>query len=408
MKKIIIIGGGFGGVYAARYLAKLAENSELEITLVNKSNYFLFTPLLHEVATGGLSPGSTLEPLREIFRDQNVNLLQTEVKNIDLAKKIVTTKIGKLNYDYLVLATGAETNYYGAIGAEKYSLGLKNMSDAIALCNKLIDSCEQAAQTDDVETRKKLLTAVVVGGGATGVELAAEIVEFWQENLENYYQDTRIKKGEMRVLLVASSAELLPQFPPQLRQIAYETLTEKGVKIKTNASVTEVTAESVKLADGKIIAAQTVVWVAGVKAKNLTFTSSQTPETAPNGRLNLDPYLRLIGQENVYALGDMAGTSPMLAQVAVQQGRTVARNIAAQISDKPLKIFRYRQKGLLISLGQWRAAGEILGLTLHGRAMWWLWRTIYLFNFLSWRKRFRIAAEWTINLFYPRDITRLN
>ncbi len=281
------------------------------------------------------------------------------------------------------------------------------MSDAIALRNKLIDSCEQAAQTDDVETRKKLLTAVVVGGGATGVELAAEIVEFWQENLENYYQDTRIKKVEVRVLLVASSAELLPQFPPQLRQIAYETLTEKGVKIKTNASVTEVTAESVKLADGKIIAAQTVIWVAGVKAKNLTFAGSQIAETAPNGRLNLDPYLRLLGQENVYALGDMAGTSPMLAQVAVQQAKTVARNIAASLSHKPLQIFKYRQKGLLVSLGQWQAAGEIWGLTLHGRAMWWLWRTIYLFNFLSWRKRFRIAAEWTINLFYPRDITRL-
>lgn len=410
--KIIIVGGGFGGVYAARDLARRRKRAKetgtkIEITLINKSNYFLFTPLLHEVATGGLSLGSILEPLREIFREQAVDLLQSEVKNIDLQKKIVTTKSGKLNYDYLILATGAETNYYGIAGAEKYSLSLKNTGDAIALRNKLIDSCEQALVANDGETRKRLLTAVVVGGGATGVELAAEIAEFWQENLKNYYRHTSIKPAEARVILVASSPELLPQFPPRLRQIARKALLEKGVEVLTDSNVIEVTPDGVKLANGRMIAAQTTVWVAGVRAKNLTFVGRIRAEMTANGRLNLDPYLRVVGQDSVYALGDLAGTAPMLAQVAVQQGRAAARNIAASIASRPLKFFKYRQKGLLLSLGQWRAAGEILGVTFHGRAMWWLWRTVYLFNFLSWRKRFRIATEWTVNLFYPRDITRL-
>lgn len=389
--KIVIVGGGFGGAYTARYLKRFAKTGRAEITLINRNNYFLFTPLLHEVATGGLSEHSVIEPIREIFHDSSVHFVQAEVKTIDTKKKVVLTSAGKITYDYLVLSTGSETNYYATVGAEKYSYTLKNLSDAVTLRKQIINNYE-----------KGKTKFAVIGGGATGVELAAELIEFLNETLLPYQETEELRKNTS-VTLVCASPELIPQFPSELRKIAHETLIKKGVKIKANSRVTEVNNSGIKLADGSDIESETVIWVAGVKPA-IGILPNPDDETVPE-RIKIDDYLRVVGEDNIFALGDNSGNFPMLAQVAVQEARTVARNLIATIKGSPLHPFHYNEKGLLISLGQWSAAGRLFGQIYHGRTMWWLWRTIYLFNFISWRKRFRIAAEWTINLFSRRDIS---
>jgi NADH dehydrogenase len=407
MKKahVVIVGGGFGGIYTARHLGPLIREGKVDVTLINKSNYFLFTPLLHEVATGGLSPTSVVEPIREIFRGESVHFLQDEVKTIDQANKRVITVNRTIGYDYLVVSSGAETNYYGTLGAEMNTITLKSLDDALTIRRTIIDACEKAAHIHDDEERKRLLSMVIVGGGATGVELATEIIEFLEETLCSYYGTTcHLKKSDMNVTVVAASPDLLPPFPPALREIAKKELIRKGIKVLLNETVTEVKQNRIIFKDGSFIDAGTIIWVAGVKPKSPDIAGI---EKEKNGRIKIDENLRVVGHPEIFALGDTGGSAPMLAQVAVQQGKIVAANIAATINNTPLSAFTFVEKGLLVSLGQWYAAGRLFGVTMKGPLMWWIWRTVYLFNFHSWRKRFKIGVEWTVNLFYPRDITEI-
>lgn len=426
--RIVIVGGGFGGVYTARHLKPIVEKGIAEVTIINRDNYFLFTPLLHEVATGALSSHSVVEPIREILRGSNVHFVQAEVKGIDADKKLVKTSSGPIAYDYLVVSSGATTNYYGVPGAEKYSLTLKDLSDAINIRTALIKACEKAAMTTDIEERRRLLSVLIVGGGATGVELAAELIEFMRDTLCSYYHHACFDSGDMTVTLVASSPDLLPVFPQEMRAIALEELKKRGVDVRLGVNVIEVANHEVRTGKPAVIApaapgspvphitqtaviesvilAQTIIWVAGVAATQWDIPGA---ERERGNRIKIDELLRVVGRPEIFALGDASGTYPMLAQVASQQAKIVARNITAVIESKPehMKPFSFKQKGLLASLGKWYAVGSIHGVTLKGPFMWWLWRTIYLFNFHSWRKRFRIAAEWTVDLFYPRDISSM-
>lgn len=404
MKKarVAIIGGGFGGIYTAKYLRPLIAEGKIEVTLINKTNYFLFTPLLHEVATGALSPISVVEPIRKIFINSGVNFIQDEVKSIDSLQKKISTASATIEYDYLVVSSGAETNYYGTLGAKENSLTLKDLRDAQLLRKTLINLCEKAAHITNPEERKKILSCVVVGGGATGVELAAEIVEFMKETISSYYSSCQISKDDARVSLVAASPDLLPPFPPELRELARTSLTKKGIKVMTGESVVEVKPGRIIFADKSFLEAGVVIWVAGVKPTTFDIAGA---EKERNGRIKINEFLQVSGAEGIFSLGDVSGTAPMLAQVASQQAVTVAKNIAASLLQKPLTPFIYHEKGLLVSLGHWDALGKIYGVVLTGPLMWWIWRTVYLFNFHSWRKRIKIALEWTINLFYPRDIT---
>ncbi len=407
MKKahVVIIGGGFGGIYTGRYLQPLIDEGKVDVTIINRTNYFLFTPLLHEVATGGLSAMSVVEPIREIFRHECIHFIQDEVKSINHeAKEIVTTN-RTIGYDFLVISSGAETNYYGTLGAQENTLTLKNLNDALVIRKRIIDACEKAAHIANEEERKRLLSVVVVGGGATGVELSAEIIEFMQETLCSYYSSTcHLKKTDMQVTVVAASPDLLPPFPPALREIAKNELIRKGIKVMTSETVTEVRQNKIIFADKSFIEAGMIIWVAGVKPVS---PDIEGIEKEKNGRIKIDEFLRVGGKKEIFALGDVSGTAPMLAQVASQQGRTVAQNIAATINNIPLIPFKFFEKGLLVSLGQWYAAGKIFGVTLKGPIMWFIWRGVYLFNFHSWRKRFKILVEWFVNLFYPRDITEV-
>lgn len=405
MKKahIVIVGGGFGGTYTARYLKPLIEAGKVDVTLINRTNYFLFTPLLHEVATGGLSPTSVVEPIREIFRHNNVHFIQDDVKSVDPVQKQITTSNRTIGYDYLVVSSGAETNYYGTVGAKENTLTLKDLRDAQVIRKTIIDACEKGAHIKDDEERRKVLSVVVVGGGATGVELAAEIIEFMQETLCSYYGSTcHMRKVDMQVTLVAASPDLLPPFPPALREIARKELVRKGIKVMTSETVVEVKPGKILFADKTFLEAGTIIWVAGVKPM-----SPELPSIAreKNGRITIDEFLRVTDHPEIFALGDTSGTAPMLAQVASQQAKTVAQNIGAALDGTSPVPFVFHEKGLLVSLGQGYAAGKIFGVTLKGPIMWIIWRGVYLFNFHSWRKRIKIFVEWFVNLFYPRDIT---
>ncbi len=404
-KHVVIVGGGFGGTYVARYLRPLICSDKIRVTIINRTNYFLFTPLLHEVATGGLTPESVVEPLLETFRHSNVTVLEEEVKKVEPSQKQVITSNQILNYDYLVLSSGAETNYYGTPGAKENTMTLKDLADAKNIRKHLIDLCEKIEAVKDNEAeRTKLLSCIIVGAGPTGVELAAEAMEFMHQILKDYYHES-FNKTHININLVAASPDVLPMFPIELRKIARDVLVRKGIKVMTNEQVMGVEPGKIIFADKSFLEGSTIIWVAGVKPINIEL---QGAEREKNGRVKIDEYLRVIGSPEVagiYSLGDASGTAPMLAQVATQQGKTVAQNIIATLENKPLVKFKYFEKGMLVSLGQWYAAGKIFGMVMKGPLMWLLWRGVYLFNFHSTKKRLVIAGEWLVNFFYPRDIT---
>lgn len=429
---IVILGAGFGGTYVAKKLLSYVKKGRIDLTIVNSTNYFLFTPLLHEVATGSLTPTSVAEPLREIFRGSGVSIAQGAVESIDRTNK--TIKLSghsdcTLTYDYLVIATGATSNHYNIPGAEKFTLPLKSLYDAARIRSQVINSFEQAIFAKDETERAKLLTFVVVGGGATGVETAAEMADFVRGIGRRYYQDTKgcefsdsriCKPEEIAVDLIHMGSEVLEMFSPRLRKAAQKRLIDKGVVLHLNTSVTEATGQGLKLSTNTTIQSNTVIWTAGVKPIIPQFAGDMPPLVA--GRLSVDEYFRVNGDPHIFALGDVAGyidrgtlekeptktkPLPMLAQVAVAEARTVALNLISSIRERKLHQLRYHSKGSMVSVGQWFAIGEIFSMHIFGRFTWWLWRTVYLFKFASWKKRIRIGFEWALELIYPRDITKL-
>lgn len=397
-KKVVIVGGGFGGVYTARNLQKYFDCDSLDVTLINRANFFLFTPLLHEVATGGLTPDSIVEPIREVFRGTCVKIVEDNVVEIDRTAKIVKTANTTYSYDYLVVSPGAETSYFGIPGAKEHSFSLKNLQDAVALRNHIINVCETAVSTKN----KDLLSVAIVGAGPTGVELTAELVEYMQHTLCAYYKNSGFTTEDIKVSIITATPDLVSMFPEKMRILAAEELHRKGVEIKANAIVSKVEPGLLTFKDESTLKAHTIIWVAGVTP---TVSEIKGLEAGPKGRMEVNESLQSVHNPEIFSLGDAGGSHPMLAQVAVQQGEAVATNIHALIHNIPLVKFNFFQKGLLISVGQWYAIGNFGKITLHGRLMWVLWRGIYLFNFLSWRKRFEIVSEWFVNLFYPRDIT---
>lgn len=418
---IVILGAGFAGTYTARRLEPLVKKGVIDLTIVNRTNYFLFTPLLHEAATGGISVTSTAESLQEIFRNSPIKVRETEALGVDSERRVLKTKDGDINYDYLVVSAGAETNFYNVPGAKENSLVLKNLLDAVTIRDRIITAFEKAAVISNVEERKKMLTFVVVGGGPTGVELVAEIAELVYETLCPYYSATGVSCDGASVVLLSGDKNLLMQLDPKVGNKAQSVLKKKGVTVKLQMLVTKVNANGVEFGNGDPLAANTIIWVGGVKPYDLAIPGTEKHQT---GRIKIDSFLRAIGTsavQTIFVAGDIAALEvpskgdkparplPMLAQVAEEQSKVLAHNIMAAIQNAPqkMKAFHYKSKGTLVSLGQWSATGDIFGIQIGGPIAWWIWRTVYLFKFNSWRKRFKIAAEWTINLFYSRDITKL-
>ena len=417
---VVIIGAGFGGVYVAKYLVSELGDA-VEITIINRDNYFLFTPLLHEVATGSLSYQSVIEPVAEMFRGTHVHFAETEAHHIDFENKTVEAESQTFPYDYLVIASGSKTNFFGVPGVAEHAIMLKTLSDAMALRKRIIETIKKASRVSNPEERKHLISFVIVGGGPTGVELTAELSEFVQQVARSYYSKA-LEANEISITLIASGADLIPQFSPQVRAKALSVLKGKGIEILLGTAVTEIQADGVQTKDAhgtRFIPAGTIVWAAGVQA--VLPEMKGEAHVHKSGRLMVNGSLQVEGHTDAFAIGDEAIPAmkegempvPQLAQSAVEEAKIAAKNISelvrsAQENRTPaLSGFTYRSKGMLISLGSWQAAGDAFGFHLSGPIMWFVWRTTYLFKFIPWRKRLSIVFEWTINLLSPRDISEV-
>lgn len=413
-KRIVIIGGGFAGVYALKNLHKFFHRSGLkknvEISLISKKNYFLFTPLLHEVATGSLNPENIIEPIREMLRCCLDSFFLGEVLSVDFDKKKILMSERELEYDYLVLALGSETNFYGISGAEENSFTLKSLEDALKIKNSIIAKAEKAISSKDIVEKKQLLSFVIAGGGPTGVEFAGELLEFLHSGFGKYF-----KKAEMRlaqISLVQKDKELLPSFDEKIRKKTLEILQKKGIHVFLNSSIKEVSPFSVTLDSGEEIPASMVVWTAGVKPAGLDLIANNPIEKV-SGKIKVNQYLQIPTYPEVFSAGDGAFIEdvrfprgvPALAQTAEAEAKKVAENIFLSFSNKNLSSFSYQHKGDMISLGQWMALGKISGVVFWGRIAWWFWRTLYLSKMISFRKKIRVAFDWTLDLFFKRDVS---
>lgn len=327
-----------------------------------------------------------------------------------MIKKEVSLSLNKkIPYDILVVALGSTTNFFKTVGAEKYAYTLKNLDDAKKLRNHFLDTFEMASLETDSTKRKEMLSFIIVGGGPTGVELAAEAAELFFDTFYGYYKKS-INVDDISLSLINSGEKLLRPFKKKFQKYAERTLLGKQVKVINNTYISEITNDGVITADGKKIPAKTVVWAAGVRAHHI-----QCPLSLKEigGCLAVNNYLQIPNHKDVFVLGDMAHVStnderglPMLAQVARQEGIITGENIGRLISGKKMKIFKYTSRGNLVSLGQWHAIADLHFIAFTGTFAWFVWRTIYLHNFASWRKRLKITLDWTINIFSKRDITR--
>jgi NADH dehydrogenase len=388
------VGGGFGGLACAKALA----GKPVDVLLVDSHDYHLFTPLLYQVATALLNPADIIYPFRSVLRRlRNVRFYQASIAHIDLERRALTTSRGReLTYDYLVLATGSTTDYFGNADLTERTLAMKTLEEAQRLRNHLLACLEHAAQSDDEAEQRRWLTFVIVGGGATGVEYAGAVSEFRKLVVREYPE---FSADLMRIVVVEGDDLLLPAFPEKLGRYAQRTLERLGVEVRSGALLVSVEPGSARLSSGEELATETVVWSAGVRANDLA--GIETVERRRSRRLDVDDRLRLAGRPEVIAIGDLAaaegksGELPMLSSPAMQQGRYAARAILAAAGGRPdLPPFRYRDKGTMAVIGRNHAVASIVGLQLTGFVAWIVWLTVHLYYLVGFRNRAAVFFTW--------------
>ena len=410
MKRIVILGAGFGGLYLARRLQKLFRPQEAEVLLLDRHNFHLFTPMLHEVTSGSIEPRHVVWPVRLLGRRWRLTFLERRVEAIDLDGRRVLTDRGAVPYDLLVLALGSVTNFYG-LPSPPQVFQFKELKDAVRLRNHLIERFERAEQEPDPGRRRTLLTFILAGGGCTGVELAAEIHDFIFQSLLHYYP--RITVDEIRILLLEATRRIIPCVGETLAELALEKLQQKQVEVRLETPVAELLPDGVVLANGEKIRAETIIWTAGVRANPVIEALPVAKDRL--GRVLVNEYLQLQDHPEVHAIGDCAHfvdqssnqPLPPTAQVAVQQAASLAPNLARRLRGENPLPFRYHHQGDLVSLGSRYAVGEIWGYSFAGLLAWLLWRTVFLSKMIGIKNRLRVAVDWTISLFFGRDTSRL-
>jgi NADH dehydrogenase len=411
-KRIVILGGGFGGVYAAIQLEKLlAQESVLEICLVSRDNFFLFTPMLHEIAASDLEITNIVNPLRKLLH--KVEVLIGDVDEIDLPNKRALISRGyrkhsqQIYYDHLVIALGSVTNFYNLPGFSELALAMKSLPDAIRLRAQILRHLEEANSECNPTDRRSLLTFVVAGGGFAGVETVAALNDFVREALPFY---PNLCEDMLRVILVHSGPVILPELGDSLGQYTQQVLARRRVEIRLNARVESMTEDSVLLVGSVPIPSRTLVWTAGTVPNPVI---SSLPCTKEKGRLRVDEFLQVPDWPNVWAIGDCAfvpdatnpGKShPPTAQHAMREGKVVAQNIVAVLFNRPLKSFSFKTIGLLASIGRRTGVARLFGFNFSGFLAWWMWRTIYLSKLPGLDKKVRVAFDWTLDLLFPKDV----
>jgi len=398
--QVVIVGGGFGGLNAAKGLLR----SPVEITLVDRRNFHLFQPLLYQVATGGLSPADIAAPLRAIFgSDKNVRVLQAEVSDLDLDRRELSMDGECLAYDYLILATGATHHYFGREDWARWAPGLKTIEDATGIRARILDSFERAEREKDLAKREALLTFVIVGGGPTGVELAGAIGELARETLA--FDFRAIDPRSSRILLLEAADRLLLTYPPGLAARATKALSDLGVTVLTGVKVTNIAEGGVAIDRGgeaDVVKAETVLWAAGVKASPLgaKLAARSQAQVDRAGRILVEPDLSLRGHPEVFVVGDLASLHqdgeplPGVAPVAIQQGRYVAAAIESRIAGRPSPPFRYLDRGSLAVIGRARAVALVWGRRFWGYPAWLLWLFVHLLYLVEFENRVIVLIQW--------------
>jgi NADH dehydrogenase len=412
-KRILILGSGFGGLYTALQLEKtLARSPDIEITLVNRENFFLFTPLLHEVAASDLDFTHIVNPVRKLLR--RVQFLDGEIKSINLKEKRVVVAHGddnhdhQLSYDYLVLALGSITNFYNLPGLADNAMTMKSLSDAVRLRNHLIKNLEEADFECCGAARGNLLTVVVAGGGFAGVETVAAINDFMREAIIFY---PRLSEAELRIVLIEATDAILPELGPKLGIYARRKLADRGVEFLMNKAVKSFVNREVVLNDGMVIKTNTLLWTAGVSPNPLLDMLNCEKE---RGRLITNEFLEVNGNPGVWALGDCAAVPdratgkacPPTAQHALRQGKVAAHNILAAICGDSPKRFEFKTIGALASIGRRTGVARIMGVNFSGFIAWWMWRTIYLSKLPRFEKKVRVALDWMLDLLFSKDLVQ--
>jgi NADH dehydrogenase len=403
---VVIVGAGFGGLNAARALRRAPVN----VVLLDRNNYHLFQPLLYQVATAGLEPEEIARPARAILRGQkNFDFRMVEVTRVDFAAQRLETSAGPMSYDFLVLAPGGETNFFGLESMQRHGLGLKDVPDAIEIRNRVLTCFEQAMLEADPERRRVLLTFIVVGGGPTGVEMAGALSELIRLVLVKDYPRLNIK--DVRILLLEATDKLLPALPERLREAAGKTLWRKYVEVRFGATVADYDGRQVRLKSGEVIPAQTVIWAAGVRASPLNATLGLP--TARQGRIPVEPALQVPGHPDVFIIGDAAYREqdseplPMVAPVAIQMGQSVAKNIARQLRGQPLRPFHYRDQGTLATIGRNAAVANVYGIKATGFIAWVMWLGIHIVQLIGFRNKIFVLINWAWDYFFYERAARL-
>jgi NADH dehydrogenase len=414
-KKVVILGGGFAGVYTAKALEKaLGRRDDFEITLVNKENYFVFQPMLPEVISGSIGLLDTVSPIQRLLPRTTLHV--REVESVDLANRTVTTTPGfrphshVLRYDHLVVALGNVTDFRGLRGLPENAIPFKNLGDALRLRNHAIRALEEAAiEQDDSQLRRQLLTFVVAGGGFSGVEVVSELNDFVRAVARAY---PGIDPAEIRVVLLHSGDRILPEMGEKLALYAQDILRRRGVEIRLGVRLSAASNEEAILADGTRIATKTIV--STVPSSPHPIVEGLHLPKGAGGRVVVSPELEVEGASGVWALGDCAlvpapggGFSPPTAQHAIRQARTLARNVVASIRGGERSRFAFKGLGKMGSLGHRSAVAEVMGVNVSGFLAWWLWRTVYLMKLPGWGRRLKVATSWTLDLLLPPELVQL-
>jgi NADH dehydrogenase len=411
-RRVLILGGGFAGMYAALQLEKaIGRDQSIEVTLVNRENFFLFTPMLHEVAASDLDLTNIVNPARRMLK--RVNFFAGEVQGIDLANKRVDVTHGfdhhghTLEYDFLVVGLGSTTNFFDLPGLEQRALTMKSLGDAITLRNRLIAHLEEA-DTECCKVKEPLLTFVVAGGGFAGVETVAAINDFLRAALPAY---PHLREQLLRVVLVHPGAVILPELHEKLGAYAQKKLAERKVEIRVKTKVSAFSDDGVELSDGTVIDGKTLIWTAGTSPHPIV---QDLPCGKERGRLTTNEYMELPEWPGVWALGDCAAVPdpatgkacPPTAQHALRQGRVVAHNILATVRGSSKKKFSFHTLGQLAAIGKRTGVANIMGVNFSGFVAWWLWRTIYLSKLPGIEKKLRVALDWSLDLLFSKDLVQ--
>jgi NADH:ubiquinone reductase (H+-translocating) len=391
--KVVIIGGGFGGLSVAKALA----GKPVEVTLIDRTNHHLFQPLLYQVATAGLAPSDIAQPIRHILREgENISVLMHEVESIDPAGKSVRTVGGEFRYDYLVVAAGARHSYFGHDEWEKIAPGLKSLPDAIELRRRILKAFEFAETTGDDSLREAALTFAIIGAGPTGVEMAGAVAELAKRTMVDDFR--KIRTRHARIYLLDAAPRVLPGFSASLSKSAETQLKEMDVEVHVGTNVLNVTAEGVHLGDWTI-RARTVIWAAGNAASPLARQLDAAVDR--QGRVLVEKDLSIPGHPEIFAIGDMASflhqtgsPLPGVAPVAMQMGKHAARNIMALVEGRKSRRFRYFDKGSLATIGRNRAVADLRGIRFGGVVAWLSWLFIHLLFLIGLRNRVLVLFQW--------------